>query len=53
MRNALNKLADTVSDPAEKKVSNNSHNPRSNCTLWLYDMSNRFKAVYRSRYSPN
>jgi len=27
MRNALNKLADTVTDPAEKKVSHNSSAP--------------------------
>jgi hypothetical protein len=29
MRNALNKLADTVTDPAEKKVSRNSLRPSS------------------------
>lgn len=30
MRNALNKLADTVTDPAEKKVS-------LNCSMALFD----------------
>jgi hypothetical protein len=36
MRNALNKLADTVKDPAEKKVSKNPQSTQllSHDTLW-------------------
>jgi hypothetical protein len=36
MRNALNKLADTVQDPAEKKVSINStiHNRLASSYSW-------------------
>jgi hypothetical protein len=42
MRNALNKLADTVQDPAEKKVSN-LHTPHAIGSLFL--MTHRWDSI--------
>lgn len=38
MRNALNKLADTVTDPSEKKVSNTPHHTIRRATLCVMSM---------------
>jgi hypothetical protein len=42
MRNALNKLADTVTDPAEKKVS-------PNCSIPLFDSLHAARTIQHTR----